>query len=369
MLRSSSTQRSITDMEAKLVEFNQRHYPNHPASVNRWPRFVSMRVEDAGLGIVTKEVSEHKNARLFFLQFQLLAQSTLIGYRWQIAQIYAEHSYGPVPWDETSGHNEATYTKKFIDKLISEARAPQAHTPIDHEVFVQLVQFWSNRGSLSLKQRTATPTSQVQLNRSVSGSVMAAAACFMRGTAGRPQDLVRLRYDYIVDRAPNGFDFFFPSTDPATGGKFTRKGRSDAESRHLVMPECLDDGLMIAEVFRSYLGFAPKTGPLFQKTTPVGGWSGKPWTSSTITEKLRKAMAEVSLDLRLPADQILKYSAHSFRSTTATSMAVGGVTPSLVAKTLNHKGSGVTCKHYIAPTKGHLRKQLTVTGAKSNSGL
>jgi hypothetical protein len=118
----------------------------------------------------------------------------------------------------------------------------------------------------------------------VSSFAMAAAACFLRGTAGRPQDAVRLTFKYVVDRGHDGFDFFYPEVDPATGGKFTRKGHGDADSRHVVMPESLDDGFNLAEIFRKYLTIAPKKGPLFQKVTSKGDWSGTGWTASTITD-------------------------------------------------------------------------------------
>jgi hypothetical protein len=40
-MRSASTQRSLSDIASKLVQFNQRHYPTHPASVHKLPRFAS----------------------------------------------------------------------------------------------------------------------------------------------------------------------------------------------------------------------------------------------------------------------------------------------------------------------------------------
>ena len=196
----------------------------------------------------------------------------------------------------------------------------------------------------------------------VSSFAMAAAACFLRGTAGRPQDAVRLSYAYIVDRGKNGFDFFYPVIDPDSSLAFTRKGHKDADSRHLVMPEALDDGFPISSILREFLVIAPKTGPIFQKTTSVGQWSGKGWSASTITDKLRKALAEPSFGLYWPQDQIRRFSAHSFRSTTATSMACGGVSTDIVAKALHHKSTSVTSRHYIAPSKDQLRHNLRTTG-------
>jgi hypothetical protein len=195
----------------------------------------------------------------------------------------------------------------------------------------------------------------------VSSFAMAAAACFLRGTAGRPQDAVRLSYAYIVDRGNDGFDFFYPVKDPDSDLKCTRKGHSDADARHLVMPEVLDDGFPIALKLQEFLIIAPKVGPLFQKTTAVGGWSGKGWSAACITDKLRKALADARLGLFWLHDQIYKYSSHSFRSTTATSMACGGVNTEIVAKSLHHKSTSVTSRHYIAPSKDQVRHNLGTT--------
>jgi hypothetical protein len=136
---------------------------------------------------------------------------------------------------------------------------------------------------------------------------MAAAACFLRGTAGRAQDLVRLRYDYVRDRGHDGFDFVYPDIDPDNAEPFSRKGHKGTDALRLLMPESLSDGSPIARIFRDYLVFAPKSGPLFQKTIPQGGWSGKGWSASTITDKLRKALADPSLGLSWQKDQIRRF--------------------------------------------------------------
>ena len=156
--------------------------------------------------------------------------------------------------------------------------------------------------------------------------------------------------------------FFYPEVDPDTAEPFTRKGQRSAESRRLVMPERLDDGNNIASIFRDYLVFAPRSGPLFQTTTSVGEWSGKAWSASTITDKLRKALADPSLGLGWQKDQINRFSAHSFRAGSATEMAMGNVPVTMVAKALNHQGSAVTSRSYINPPDNHRRRNLSVTG-------
>ena len=135
--------------------------------------------------------------------------------------------------------------------------------------------YWNNGGSVYTQSSSSSSTAWAsRSNRSASGPVvgclgphstfaMAAAACFLRGTAGRPQDLVRLRYSYVHDRYPNGFDFIYPTIDPVTQQSFTRKGKHDVAARQLLMPECLDDGLDIAATFRCYMIIAPRDGPLF----------------------------------------------------------------------------------------------------------
>ena len=140
------------------------------------------------------------------------------------------------------------------------------------------------------------------------------------------------------------------------------------------MPEKLDDGCHIALIFRNYLVFAPQEGPLFQKTTPAGAWSGKAWSASTITDKLRKALANPSVGLSWSNSQIHRFSAHSFRAGAATEMASGQVSATMVAKALHHHGSTVTSRSYINPTDSHIRSNLSVTGTQplhshSHSGL
>ena len=211
-----------------------------------------------------------------------------------------------------SGHAEAARTNKFINRLIHCATAPQPHAPLDHVVFTKLVYYSTqtgvkdrDRGGMAEGRHTSRNT-----RPPLSAFAMAAAACFLRGTAGRSQDLVRLRSDYVRDRKGDGFDFVYPELDPDTQEPFARKGRRGADSRRLVMPECLSDGCSISQIFRDYLEFAPKSGPLFQTTMSEGnlmGWSGKGWSASTVTDKLRKALADVSLGLGWSKEQILKF--------------------------------------------------------------
>ena len=315
---SASTQRSINDIKTKIVAFNRQHYPSHQASIEGWPCFVSTHVETSeGCG-PPQVMSASTNARLFFTQFSGLARSTLAGYRWQIQQIYAHHHYGPVPWDVSSGQAEAARTNRFINRLIQLAEPPQSHTPLDHVTFAKVLRFWAYGGYDDERQPRSTRHGSKPQRAPISTLAMAAAACFLRGTAGRSQDLVRLRHEYVQDRIDDGFDFTYPEVDPVTHATFTRKGHRGVESRRLVMPEKLDDGCHIALIFRNYLVFAPKEGPLFQKTTPAGAWSGKAWSASTITDKLRKALANPSVGLSWSNSQIHRFSAHSFRAGATT---------------------------------------------------
>ena len=102
-LWSASTQKSLDEMRAKIIAFNQRHYPNHVASREQWPQFVNAQVDQPTQRGAPQFLSASANARLFFTQFSDLSRSTLAGYRWQIQQIYAQNHYGPVPWDVSSG--------------------------------------------------------------------------------------------------------------------------------------------------------------------------------------------------------------------------------------------------------------------------
>ncbi len=256
---ADSTLQCLEEMKNKIIKFNQRFYPSHPDSRASLPRFTSARVENASSTHFGQLISEHVNARIFFSQFETHAQSTLTGYRWQIQQIYSSHNFGPVPWDVKSGNPEAPLTHKFIDRLISKSRPPQPHTPLDHSVYSKLVHFW-RAGGASPRTETTTTFSSTRVRRNVHAPVgsigpvstfaMAAAACFLRGTAARPQDLVRLRYSYVHDRHPDGFEFVYPQFDPVTNKAFTRKGHNESAARTLLMPERLDDGLDIAETFR-----------------------------------------------------------------------------------------------------------------------
>jgi integrase len=361
---SASTQRSMVDVKSKMVAFNRQHYPSHQASVEGWPCFVSAQVETSAGSGPPQYMSASINARLFFTQFSELAKSTLAGYRWQIQQIYAHHHYGPVPWDVSSGQAEAARTNRFINRLIHIAEPPQPHTPLDHIVFAKVLRFWAYGGYGDERQPKPSRHSSKPHRAPISTLAMAAAACFLRGTAGRSQDLVRLRYEYVQDRTDDGFDFNYPERDPVTQAPFTRKGHRSAESRRLVMPEKLDDGCHIAFIFRNYLVWAPKEGPLFQKTTPGGTWSGKAWSASDITDKLRKALADPSVGLSWSKDQIRRFSAHSFRSGAATEMASGQVSATMVAKALHHHESSVTSRSYINPTDSHIRQNLSVTGTQ-----
>ena len=328
---------------------------------------MSVHVEASSDGGPPKLISAAANARLFFTQYSELARSTLAGYRWQIQQIYAQNQYGPVPWDMLSGHAEATRTYKFINRLIHCAAAPQPQAPLDHMVFTKLVYYWANGGQGDRSGMTEGRHTSRNTRPPLSAFAMAAAACFLRGTAGRSQDLVRLRSDYVRDRKGDGFDFVYPELDPDTQEPFTRKGRRGADSRRLVMPERLSDGCNISQIFRDYLEFAPKSGPLFQTTMSEGnlmGWSGKGWSASTVTDKLRKALADVSLGLGWSKEQILRFSAHSFRAGSATDMETGGVSTTLVAKALHHQGTSVTTRSYINPSDSHIRHSLSVTGSR-----
>ncbi len=162
----------------------------------------------------------------------------------------------------------------------------------------------------------------------------------------------------------NGLNIFFPATDDDKKD-VSLKGKKDTLSRFKVMPELLDDGTHVSGVLWDFLQVAPD-GPVFQTTTKVGAsqWSGKPWTAAIISQKLQEAMDDERLGLGWPWETIKEFTAHSLRSSAATSMARGGVPGALISAVLGHKTQTVTQDHYVQFTKEDMRRALSVTGTK-----
>ncbi len=293
-------------------------------------------------------------ARLFFAKWAHLKQSSLRSIRSQITSVYAQMDAGLVPWDPASGDIEAAGAKLFIDKVIASAAPPKCHEPLDHEVFRRVIETL-----IRVREKSAF----VSL-------AFAACGCILRGSSGRPQEAIQARKAYfrpnwIAPGVRDGFNVFFPEVD-ASGKKVSFKGKSDAKTRFKVIPERLSDGLHIANIIEDYLKIAPDRGPLFQTSVslPGGGihWSGKPWDTGVITEKLRKVLRDPIMGLDWPEETVRLFSAHSFRATAATSMAAGGADLPLISTALNHKSTGVTLNHYVHYSKECVRRGLALTG-------
>jgi integrase len=291
-----------------------------------------------------------------------LKQSSLRAIRSQITSIYAQLDAGEVPWDALSTHPEAAGAKLFIDKVIASAAPPKCHEPLDHEIFRKMVEVAVRADKSWVRSKKPADVSLA----------FAACACILRGTGGRPQEAIKLRFSYI---RPNwdyagrrdGYNIFFPEVDD-NGNVISFKGKSDARTRFKVLPERLADGLHIANIIEDYLKIAPRTGPFFQTSMNVKGggmaWSGKAWDAGVITEKLRKLLRDPRMELDWPEETVKMFSAHSFRATAATSMAAGGADLPLVSTALNHKSTGVTLNHYIHFSKECVRKGLALTGPR-----
>ncbi len=124
-----------------------------------------------------------------------------------------------------SGDIHAAKCDRTLRAIICAAALPTGTDPLDNDTFQKLVMHWgssdNNRASLA----------------------MGALACFLRGTAGRCEDALRLERSHVVDNGVGqGFDFVFPKLR-ADGTRNARKG--DRNNLTLIMPEFLDDGFPI----------------------------------------------------------------------------------------------------------------------------
>ncbi len=350
-LYAKSTLSARENAKTQILEFNQRMMKDctgaEPASI-----FVPYFNQG---GHLTTAAS---SARSFFAARRELARSTLTALKSNIKAVYANECAGPTPWDHANTDPEAPMTRRFIDKLIREAPESDSHPPISHGTLKGLMRLWQ-REDVSHMLTNEPP---------ISSFAMAACASFLRGTGGRPQEAVMLRKEYIKENilstgVRDGLNIFFPEKHES-GAKLTLKGRTEPLIRFKVMPEKLDCGLPVSAILWDFLAIAPSSGPLFQKTTKTGPsvWSGAPWSVGTITEKLRKGLMDRRMGLGWTEEVVAQYSAHCFRSTTSTSMSLGGVAPALVSSVLGHKTNSTAQEHYIQFSKEDVRRALAVTG-------
>jgi integrase len=307
------------------------------------------------------QISAARAARLFFTERQGLRQATLKAVQSHINSIYAAKCAGPPPWDDRHQSPEQPKTKRFIKKIIASAEKSTPHPPLDHEALSRVINFL-RRGTQGSMKGKRPP---------ISSFAMAACIAFLRGTGGRPQEAVMLQKKYVKEnRLPNGrangLNIFFPSVDKQ-GRRVKLKGKADALTRWKVMPERLDDGTPVSNILREFLDIAPAKGPVFRKVSGKASqpWTGRVWSTGTITEKLRDALRAEAVGLDWPEEVVQEYTAHSLRSTTATTMALGGVGSDVISAVLGHKRQSVAQDHYIQFSKEDLRRALRVTGTKS----
>jgi hypothetical protein len=351
-LWAKNTVSARESIRRKVAAFNQTYFPHHSVNGSALPIFFDARSGDGTL------ISACHAARLFFIENQHLRQSTLQSYKSHIASIYTELRAGPPPWAATFQHEERPYTTAFIDRIIKTAALPTPHSPLPHEVFCRLVSFLCRAGEFADK------TERLPL----ASFALAACACILRGSGGRPQEAILMRKSYLTPNftlsgARNGFNVYFPPVDDS-GKEIKLKGKGDVMSRFKVIPEKLDDGFPISAVIANFLCFAPEDseGPLFQ-TTRGPHWSGIGWSTQIINDRLQAALAHPKLGLNWPPEVVKAYTSHSFRTTAATSMSEGGVGLETVSRALNHSSVNVTANHYIHKSKEALRSGLAVTGA------
>ncbi len=350
---AASTSASRESAKRKVTAFNQMMCGLPASGGTEFPLFSPLCT------VSGRQLTAAQCARCFFTKWAHMKQSSLRSLRSQIASVYAQMDAGFVPWDTKSGDPEAPATKLVVDRIIANAEPPQSHEPLDHEVFRRLVEVLI-RAKAEWKWSVQLPRASLE---------MAACACLMRGSGGRPQEVLKLyksyiRPNFVAPGVRDGFNIFFPQKDKK-GQKISLKGKSDVRTRFKVVPERLVDGLHIANIIQDFLAIAPNDneGPLFQTTTNHG-WSGRRWTHGAITKKLRDALRDPRMELDWPEETVRMFSAHSFRATAATSMAGGGAELPLVSTALNHKSTGVTLNHYVQFSKECIRKALALTGPK-----
>jgi integrase len=358
-LWAKSTRSSRDNAKRKVADFNRRYFPSYSVNGIALPTFFDA-VDASG-----KSVTACEAARLFFVENKHLKQSTLLTLRSNINATYAQLRAGPPPWDEAFMHSEQPYTASFINRIIKTAAPPTPHSPLPHDVFCRLVMFLMRVPSQPQPGTTLKPPQRVP----IASFALAACACILRGSGGRPQEAILLRKSYVTPNTlpsgqRDGFNIFFPQVNE-NGVEIKLKGKGDVLSRYKVVPERLDDGFPIATIIGTFLNIAPSTGPLFQ-TTRGPRWSGIGWTTQLINDRMQAALMNPKMGLGWPLEVVKAYTSHSFRTTAATSMSEGGVGLEVVSKALNHSGVNVTATRYIHKSKEALRKGLSVTGACSS---
>ncbi len=355
-LYADSTKAAKNRTRRKVIAFNRKHYSHMGDSVLNVPVFWDTQTASGTF------VSAARNARIFFDGNSSLKQATLVSMKSHLNSIYRELCLGLPPWDLASNDPEAPLTHAVVNRIIKQAEKSQSHTPLEHSVLHRVLNYL-----------VCNPPFQTRLEKSkakqvpVSDFALAACLCIMRGTGGRAQEISMLYKSYVQENRtpsglPDGLNIMFPMKDKK-GKKVSLKGKTDAMSRFKVIPETLDDGIPVSQIIRDYLVFAPSDdqGPLFQ-TFRGKKWSGKAWTSATITSKLRATLRKPELGLNWKEEMVRLFSAHGIRSMTASSMSEGGEQISLVASTLGHSGTGVTMNRYVRFSKERIRKGLAVTG-------
>jgi hypothetical protein len=338
----------INATKHKLREFNRCHFPRHPLTLADTPLFLS------GLDAGGVHRSAADSACTFFSTYKEYASSTLSGYKWQLEKIYEELHAGLTPWDKSSTDPAARQTLTFIKQIIKNAPKPASKQPLDHEMFVALVDFLR-----------AKDPSTAQGRPPVSQFAMAAMACILRGTGSRASEALQLEARFIhpnyVNGVRRGLDILYPEFN-AQGKRTTFKGHNEPEARRKFVPETLTDGYPIAQVIADFLAFAPQSGPLFQKVDSRGNWIGKSWTVTDVTSKLRDALRKVNPTWAPQMEKL--FSSHCFRTTTITAMANDGHSEGLIASAMRHRRGQVTTDSYTRPSAETIRAALASTGTR-----
>jgi integrase len=362
-LYAESTRKARAGAKRQVVEFNARMDPTNMAVRAKLPVFVDIKDEEGTC------YTAAACARMFFTARRELKQSTLRSLKSHLNAIYEEGCFGLPPWDRAHASVEALATRRFINKLIKEAPASTQHPPLDQYTIRELIRFLKREDPADM-QGEEPP---------LASFAMAAAVALMRGTACRPQEVIKLHKSYVREnwvrkgrgnKVRDGLNIFFPAVDD-DDEEVSLKGKKDPMSRFKVMPEYLDDGTHVAGILWDFLQMAPddSAGPVFQTTTkkriPTFPWSGKSWTTGIISQHLQRALNHDKVGLGWPWETIKEFTAHSLRSSAATAMARGGVPGALISAVLGHKTQTVTQDHYVQFTKEDMRRALAITGTKT----
>jgi integrase len=339
------------------VEFNQRLYGPDP-------KFAALPVFHDTVTSSGVFVSAARNARMFFTERDSLAQSTIANLKCQLNAVYSEYQQGHPPWSAAGEGAEAVTTRRIVNRIEKTARKPAKKPSLGSVQVKQLLEFWGRASKMNIDMLASR----------------AAQACvaFMRGTASRPEDAIMLRRAFISENRPqgtvrNGLNIFYPPVDE-DGVAINFKGNEDPEARFKVMPEKLEDGTPVSDYLWDFLSIAPRSGPLFQKTSRVRGyfgmtWSDDSWSVGDITEHLQRALRDPGMRLGWNEETVRRHTAHCIRTTATTAMQTGGVAPPLVSAILGHKTQQVTSDHYVHYSKEDMRQALAVVGPREGRGI